>query len=324
MSIASVDVIFGAAWGDEGKGKIATRIVDGYDFVCRYNGGSNAGHTFYVGNQKVVTHIVPTGVAFGKKSIIGPNCVINKEDFFKEISYLEGLGFDTSLVKISKKAHVVTERHIEVDKEKYSGLIGTTSKGIGPCYADKASRIGIRAQDVFDEKWLWDEDLYGNVLCEGAQSFWLDINYGSYPYVTSSECLPYAACSLGFSPKKIRNIIGVAKMYDTRSGIDPYFDLNNEETELIAKLGKEFGSTTGRPRKIKYLNLDKLIFSLNKSGANICYLNKGDVLSDANVFKCIKGNNVVKFDNLDEMKCFIKGEIVMNTDVVKVEFDFSI
>lgn len=324
MSIDCVDVIFGAAWGDEGKGKIATRIADNYDFVCRYNGGSNAGHTFYIDNQKIVTHIVPTGIAFGKKSIIGPNCVINKEDFFKEIEYLEQHGFDTSLVKISRKAHVVTDLHIRIDKEKYAGLIGTTSKGIGPCYADKVSRIGIRAQDVFEDKWLWDEELYGNVLCEGAQSFWLDINYGSYPFVTSSECLPYAACSLGFSPKKIKNIIGVAKMYDTRSGVDPYFDLNNEETELIARIGNEFGSTTGRPRKIKYLNIDKLVFALNKSGANILYMNKGDVLKEANVFKCIKDENVIQFNSLDEMKCFIKAEIVMNTDVVKVEFDFNI
>ena len=322
--INSVDVIFGAAWGDEGKGKIATRIVDNYEFICRYNGGSNAGHTFYINGEKIVTHIVPTGVAFGKKSIIGPNCVVNKDDFFKEIDYLNSLGFDTSLVKISRKAHVVTDDHINLDKEKYSGLLGTTSKGIGPCYADKASRTGIRADEVFEEKWLWDEELYGDILCEGAQSFWLDINYGSYPYVTSSECLPYSACSLGFSPKNIRNIIGVAKMYDTRSGIDPYFDLNNEETELIAKLGNEFGSTTGRPRKIKYLNVDKLIFALNKSGANALYLNKGDVLKEANVFKCIKDQNTIEFEDLSAMKCFVKSEVVMNTDVVKLEFDFNI
>lgn len=319
----TVDVIFGASWGDEGKGKISTRLANDYDFICRYNGGANAGHTFYVDDVKIVTHLIPSGIVCNKKSIIGPNCVLNVDDFFKEIEYLNELGFDTSLVKVSPMTHIVTNDHIKIDKEKYALSIGTTSKGIGPCYADKVSRIGVRAEQILDSKWMWDGKLYGNVLCEGAQSFWLDINYGQYPYVTASECLPYSSCSLGFSPKKIRNIIGVAKMYDTRSGIDPYFDVNNEETEMIISCGNEFGSTTGRKRKVKYLNLDKLIFALNTSGATIIYLNKGDVLMESKVFKCYKDNELIEFTNIDTMKQFIKEAIVLNTDVAKIEFDFN-
>jgi len=304
-----VDIIFGAAWGDEGKGKISSRIAKNYDAICRFNGGSNAGHTFYVNDKKVITHIVPSGIAHNILSIIGPNCVVCVEDFFAELSYLEFMGFDTRLVKISPKAHIVTPTHKEQDAALYANVLGTTSKGIGLCYSDRALRTGIRAESIIPEKYLWDEKLDGKILCEGAQAFWLDINQGSYPYVTSSECLPYAACSLGFSPKKINDIIAVAKMYDTRSGIDPYFDLDNEETKLIANLGNEFGSTTGRPRQIKWLNIDKLAFVVEKSGANILYMNKGDILEQANIFKAYYSNELLNFENIESMKSFISDKV---------------
>ena len=309
MSIENVDVIFGASWGDEGKGKISARIASQYDYVCRFNGGSNAGHTFYVGDKKVVTHIVPSGIAFGKPSIIGPNCVVCVEDFFSEVAELARLNFDVKLIKISPKAHIVQKKHKEQDINTYAATLGTTSKGIGPCYADRALRVGTRACEIIPEDYLWDEKLKGNVLCEGAQSFWLDINQGNYPYVTSSECLPYASCSLGFSPKKINRIFAVAKMYDTRSGTDPYFDLDDEETKLVAKLGNEVGATTGRPRQVKWLNLNKLAHALDKAGATMLYLNKGDILEQANIFKLYFNSELVVFKTMDEMKSFIQEKI---------------
>jgi adenylosuccinate synthase len=307
--ISHVDIIFGLAWGDEGKGKISAKLAKDYDYVCRFNGGANAGHTFYIDGKKVVTHLIPSGICFGKKSIIGSNCVVNAEDFFNETDYLDKMGFDVSLIKISPNAHIVTKDHIELDKQKFATKLGTTAKGIGPCYADKALRTGVQAREVFDANWLWDEKFDGSVLCEGAQSFWLDINRGNYPYVTSSECLPYSACSLGFSPKKIRNIYGIAKMYDTRAGVDPYFDLLDEETQLIAKLGNEFGATTGRPRKVKWLNLDKLQEAIEVSGTNILYLNKGDILVQANIYKLYHNNVLNNFDNITEMCNYIKNAI---------------
>ncbi len=319
MSIENVDVIFGASWGDEGKGKISARIASQYDYVCRFNGGSNAGHTFYVGDKKVVTHIVPSGIAFGKPSIIGPNCVVCVEDFFSEVAELARLNFDVKLIKISPKAHIVQKKHKEQDITTYAATLGTTSKGIGPCYADKALRVGTRACEIIPEGYLWDEKLEGNVLCEGAQSFWLDINQGNYPYVTSSECLPYASCSLGFSPKKINQILAVAKMYDTRSGTDPYFDLDDEETKLVAKLGNEVGATTGRPRQVKWLNLDKLAHALDKAGATMLYLNKGDILEQANIFKLYFNSELVVFKTMDEMKSFIQEKI---TDI-QIVWDFQ-
>ena len=319
-----VDVIFGASWGDEGKGKIAASLAPHYEFVCRYNGGANAGHTFYVDGKKVVTHIVPSGVPFGVPSIVGPNCVVSVEDLFKEFSDLSHLNFNTKLVKISPKAHIVRNEHKKLDAEKYSSFIGTTSKGIGPCYADRASRTGLRAESVLPSGLLWDEKLEGRILCEGAQGFWLDINQGSYPFVTSSECLPYAACSLGFSPQKIRNIYAVAKMYDTRAGNDPYFDLDNEETQLVAKLGNEFGATTGRPRKIKWLNLGKLIYALNISGATHLILNKGDILEQANIFKFYdEHNQLVECVSLKDMTDRIVDSINKNSPGVEIQLYFK-
>ena len=319
MAIDYVDIIVGVAWGDEGKGKISSRIASEYDYVCRFNGGNNAGHTFYIDGKKIITHIVPSGIAFGKNCVIGPNCVVSVEDYFAERRQLEELGYDISLIKISPKAHIVTNEHKKLDQGANSKMIGTTAMGIGPCYADKASRIGVRAETVLPEEMLWDENLSGAVLCEGAQSFWLDINQGNYPYVTSSECLPYAACSLGFSPKQIRNIIAVGKMYDTRSGTDQYFDMDDEETRLVAKLGNEFGATTGRARQVKWLNLNKLRHAITVSGATELIMNKGDILEQAGVFKLFSDNVMVTLNDMDHMKRYISDNID-----IEVKFDFNI
>jgi adenylosuccinate synthase len=212
-------------------------------------------------------------------------------------------GFDTSVIKVSPKTHIITEKHIELDSKSN---LGTTGRGIGPCYTDKVKRCGFRARD-FDIllEYLWDEQLYGNILCEGAQGFYLDINYGNYPYVTSSETLPYAACSLGFAPQYIRNIFGCAKIYDTRVGKDDDFPdslLENKELELIGQLGHEFGVTTGRRRTVNYLNLDKLIYSINVTGTQTLIMSKCDILEKAEIFKYYYNNELISCKNIKSMK----------------------
>jgi adenylosuccinate synthase len=319
-----VDIIFGLAWGDEGKGKISNAISKNYDIVCRWNGGPNAGHTVYLNDKKYKTHIIPCGVFQNKLSIIGPNCVINIDKFFDEIEYLQKEGFDTSLIKVSPKAHIITERHIQYDLKFLKPKLGTTGQGIAPAYSDKMLRIGKLAGDYIDKKYLWDGELYGNILCEGAQSFWLDINYGDYPYVTSSETLPYSACSLGFSPKKIRDIIGIAKIYDTKSGVDPLFPeslWDNQDLVKLIELGKEFGSTTGRKRLANWLRLNHLKKAIKTSGTNKLIINKCDIIEQLNTFKVILDNqkdgpNFIKFNNLNDMKNFIFNELKEYCEVI--------
>lgn len=307
-----VDIIFGLAWGDEGKGKISNAISKNYDIVCRWNGGPNAGHTVYINDKKYKTHIIPCGVFQNKLSIIGPNCVINIDKFFHEIDYLKKEGFDTSLIKVSPKVHIITERHIQYDLQFLKKKLGTTGQGIAPAYSDKMLRVGKLARDYIDKQYLWDGELYGNILCEGAQSFWLDINYGEYPYVTSSETLPYSACSLGFSPKKIKDIIGVAKIYDTKSGVDPLFPetlWQDDELNMLIEAGQEFGSTTGRKRIANWLNLNKLIDAIKISGVNRLIINKCDILDQIHTYKLFQNNNLYKFNTLQAMQSFIKNQL---------------
>jgi len=325
--IKAVDIIFGLAWGDEGKGKISNAISKNYDIVCRWNGGPNAGHTVYLGDKKYKTHIIPCGVFQNKLSVIGPNCVINIDKFFDEIEYLEKEGFDTSLIKVSPKTHIITQRHIEYDLKFLKPKLGTTGQGIAPAYADKMLRIGKLAKDYLDKKYIWNEEFYGNILCEGAQSFWLDINYGDYPYVTSSETLPYSACSLGFSPKKIRDIIGVAKIYDTKSGVDPLFPESlweDPELNMLIDMGQEFGSTTGRRRIANWLNLNKLIDSIKISGVNKLIINKCDVLEKIHTYKLFQNNNIYKFNTLQAMQSFIKSQLNhILTEPIEITFSGS-
>lgn len=310
--VKKVDICFGLCWGDEGKGKIVSFLAryGNYDFVCRWAGGNNAGHTIYLNDVKYKTHLIPSGVFFSKKSIIGPDCVINIESFKKEINYLRDNGFNTDYIKVSPKCHIITESHIEEDKQKYYNSQGTTAKGIGPCYRDKYGRTGIRAENIdFLKKYLWDEKLYGNILCEGAQGFWLDINYGNYPYITSSTTLPYGACSLGFSPKLIQNIYGAAKIYDTRSGNDPLFPSKLLEDPILNKIGlegEEYGTTTGRKRIVNWLNFDKLVTAVNKSGTTDIIISKVDILEIINDFNIIFNNQKMTFNTIGEMKSFIQ------------------
>ena len=300
IMIEYADICVGLAWGDEGKGKIVSALAREYDYVCRWNGGDNAGHTIYVNDKKYSTHLIPSGVFHGIKSIIGPGCVINIKSFFKEINYLQENGFNTDLIKISPKAHIISDEHICEDETKYKKDLGTTARGIGPCYSDKYARIGEIVSNFKNElgQYLWDEVLEGKILCEGAQGFWLDIDYGNYPFVTSSNTLPYSACSLGFPPQKIRKIYGAIKLYDTRVGTDPEFPgiLINDELSLIGQLGKEYGTTTGRPRTVNYLNVDKLLQALYISGTTDLIISKVDILEKANIFKYIYKNEICEFD----------------------------
>jgi len=278
--------------------------------------------------------LIPSGIFYGKKSIIGPGCVINKDSFYKEIDYLRENGFDTSLVKISKFAHIVTNEHIQEDKEKYANTIGSTSRGIGPCYRDKYARLGKRIIDCVNDfdGFIWNGELYGNILCEGAQGFWLDINYGNYPYVTSSNTLPYGACSLGFPLQSINNVYGAAKIYDTRSGIDPDFPeslLNDPELSEVGEVGKEYGVTTGRRRKVNWLNLDKLCKALLVTGTTCCIISKTDVLDITKKFKLFYEDELHSFNNYETMREYIDNivfikcphlkTVLYSDDVEKVE-----
>lgn len=314
--VHNVDIVVGACWGDEGKGKVAHHLTKSknYNFVARWNGGSNAGHTIYHKGKKFATHIVPSGVFHNITSVIGPGCVVNLDAFYKEVNELEKGGIDISLIKIHPRAHIVTNEHITEDKTNFAGRLGTTSQGIAPAYRDKYARIGLLAKDsTIDKKFILNEPLHGNILCEGAQGVWLDINWGNYPYVTSSECLPYAACSLGFSPKSIRNIYAVAKAYDTRSGTDPDFPealLEDPELLAIADAGQEYGTTTGRRRKVNWLNLDKLIDSCNITGATHLIINKCDILEQLGTYKLTYNNRLVEFKSSYEMARLIDSAIM--------------
>ena len=313
--VDSVDIIYGLAWGDEGKGKVSSCMVrDGlYDFVCRWAGGPNAGHTVYIDGEKFKTHHIPSGVFFGVPSIIGPGCVVNPGKFYAELDYLEANGFDSTLVKVSPRAHIIRANHIRDDKEKLASTLGTTSNGIAPCYAEKAARTGVRAKDVLPDNYLWDEQLWGNVLCEGAQGMWLDMDWGDYPWVTSSNTLPYAACSLGFPTSKIRQTVGVVKAYDTRSGNDPLFPeslLKDPELSKIGDIGKEYGVTTGRRRKVNWLNFDLLRKAVDITGPTQIIVNKVDVLEEIGIYKIILDGEIKQFQNWDDMADFISKDLV--------------
>ena len=217
---------------------------------------------------------------------------------------------------------------IDIDVNKNIKL-GTTAKGIGPCYTSKYNRKGKRVLDYLEvfKDYIWDEKLYGNILCEGAQGFWLDIDYGNYPYVTSSNTLPYSCCNLGFSPQKIRNIYGAAKIYDTRSGIDPDFpDILLEDPELkrIGELGEEYGTTTGRKRTVNYLNLNKLTEATNISGTTHLIISKCDIIKILNIYKFYLDNELHSFSNFDEFENNIREHIIQNCKLVKnIIFSFS-
>jgi adenylosuccinate synthase len=330
-------VIVGAQWGDEGKGKIVDLLALDSDVVCRYQGGPNAGHTIVVGEETYKIRQIPSGVIRGKTCVIGAGCVVDPEVFLGEVDTLEARGHSTSDVHVSGEAHVIMPWHVAIDQgmERRLGKlqIGTTKRGIGPCYADKAARLGIRVQDLLDakilrqkievalaEKNVWLERVYGvepleleelagrlegyaqrlrpyiadtsllvdralregkNVLLEGGQGTLLDLDHGTYPFVTSSSTVAAnAATGVGIGPNRIDRVIGVTKAYVTRVGEGPFpTEIEGPDQERMCELGGEFGTVTGRQRRCGWLDLVALRYAVRLNGITSLALTKLDVLS---------------------------------------------
>jgi adenylosuccinate synthase len=337
-SLVPATVIVGAQWGDEGKGKIVDLLAQHSDVVCRYQGGPNAGHTIVVGDETYKIRALPSGIVRGKPCVIGNGCVVDPEVLIGELDEFERRGHETSLVYLSGNAHLIMPWHVAIDgaSERRLGklAIGTTKRGIGPCYADKAMRLGIRVQDILDpkilrqkievalaEKNLWLERVYETegfdletvasqyesyaqrlrpyvadtslyvdealrdgkvVLFEGAQATLLDLDHGTYPFVTSSNPVAaYAAVGVGVGPDRIDRVLGVAKAYVTRVGEGPFpTEIPEPQQTLVRELGHEFGTVTGRERRCGWLDLVALRYAVRVNGIHQLALTKLDVLSE--------------------------------------------
>lgn len=331
-------VLLGAQWGDEGKGKATDILGDRVDYVVRYQGGNNAGHTVVIGDQKYALHLLPSGILSPNViPVIGNGVVIDPAVLLEEIKGLNERGIDTSKLVISSNAHLITPYHRTIDKvsERFLGKakIGTTGRGIGPAYADKISRIGIRVQDLFDESilqkklesalkdknqvltkvfnrkdmqvseileeylgfaeilrpYIADTALLLNqalekgktVLLEGSQGTLLDVDHGTYPFVTSSNPTAGGACTgSGIGPTKIERVIGIVKAYTTRVGSGPFpTELENEDGEKLRTIGHEYGTTTGRNRRCGWYDAPIARFAVRINGLTDFFLTKLDVLT---------------------------------------------
>src|SRR4051794_6099769 len=331
-------VIVGVQWGDEGKGKIVDLLAERADMVVRFQGGNNAGHTIVREGQKWAFHLIPSGILYpGKLCVIGNGVVVDPRVLNDEIDGLRAKGVDVSGLRVSANAHLIMPYHLMLDSAGEAQLgklsIGTTRRGIGPCYADKAARLGIRMQDLLDEKILRKKiytalapkqlmlrpfakdpelDLHtmteeyrilghrleayiadtppiawrvldrdGLVLFEGAQGALLDIDHGTYPFVTSSNTVAGAACAgAGVGPRSIDEVWGIAKAYATRVGAGPFpTELEDALGERIREAGGEFGTTTGRPRRTGWLDLVALRYATRVNGLTGLVMTKLDVLT---------------------------------------------
>lgn len=331
-------VVVGTQWGDEGKGKVVDLLGKNVDMVVRFQGGNNAGHTVVVNGKKTILHLLPSGILNPNAwCVIGPGVVVNPFVLFQEIETLESQGVQCDRIRISDRSHILMPYHIRLDELEESRdskyRIGTTKNGIGPCYADKYTRVGLRMcdlrdWDVFCEKLeetlalknLEITKVYGGepfsyeevaakfeairdrivpmlcdatdmvnkaleedkvVLFEGAQANMLDINYGTYPFVTSSS--PTAGgvlTGVGVGPKALDHIIGIVKAYSTRVGEGPFVtELNDETGESLRAKGAEYGATTGRPRRVGWLDLPVVRQAVRINGLTEAAITKIDVLS---------------------------------------------
>ena len=283
-----MDVIVDLQYGDCGKGKVAHYLShkNSYTHVLRYNGGCNAGHTIFHKGKKFVTHHIPAGIFFGVKSVIGSGCVLDPDQFFREIQMLEEGGVKTrGKLFIANNTHVITDAHKAEDK-KAGGKIGTTGRGNGPAYRDKYGRTGVRAEQVarlkpylLDLYKEWYPPAGGNIhiLAEGAQGFGLDIDWGDYPFVTSSHCTTAGALLNGLPPSSVRDVWGVAKIYETYVG-SKKFQPAGELFNKIGDIGEEFGSTTGRRRQTNWMNMQTLERAIRMNGVTHIVFSKTDVL----------------------------------------------
>jgi adenylosuccinate synthase len=304
--------VIGLQFGDEGKGKIIDYLAEKADVIARFNGGNNAGHTIKVGDRTTILHIIPSGILHENKlNIIGNGTVIDPKVLISEINELEKSGIQISSDKlaVSRNAHVILQKHIDLDKERNKHL-GTTARGIGPAYADKASRIGLTLSHYLkdnndaklnslttDTTALINQLLKDGkkILFEGAQATMLDIDHGTYPYVTSSSTVAGGICTgLGIGPKNIGMILGVAKAYITRVGNGPLpTEIDDEIGKRIQKVGIEIGATTRRTRRVGWF--DALIgnYAVMVNGLDALILTKLDVLSGLKKIKVCTG---YKFD----------------------------
>jgi adenylosuccinate synthase len=332
-------VIVGAQWGDEGKGKIVDLLADASDVVCRYQGGPNAGHTIVRDGETFKLHHVPSGILCdGKLCVIGAGCVVDPGLLVRELDELEARGVATEGLRLSGNAHLIMPWHVAMDSASERRLgklqIGTTRRGIGPAYADKLARLGIRVQDILDPKILRQkfetalaeknrvlERVYGvpaleveelaermeghavrlrpfvadtsllvdralragrSILLEGAQGTLLDVDHGTYPFVTSSNPTAGAAATgIGIGPTRIDQVLGVAKAYVTRVGEGPFpTEIEGDAQARVRELGAEYGTTTGRERRCGWLDLVALRFAARVNGLTSLALTKLDVLSE--------------------------------------------
>lgn len=344
----STVVVVGTQWGDEGKGKITDFLAESADVVARYQGGNNAGHTILIDGEKFKLSLIPSGVFYKEKTcVIGNGMVINPAALIQEINYIHENGFDTKNLVISDRAHVIMPYHMVLDAleedRKGPNKIGTTRKGIGPCYMDKAARNGIRIADLMDaeefelrlrplmqEKNQVITQVYGaealnveeiltqyleyaevlrnyvtdtsvilndaidadrKVLFEGAQGVMLDIDQGTYPFVTSSNPSAYGVCiGSGVGPSKIKQVIGVAKAYTTRVGDGPFpTELNDATGDYIRETGHEYGTVTGRARRVGWFDSVVVSHARRVSGITGLSLNSLDVLSGLETVKICTG-----------------------------------
>jgi adenylosuccinate synthase len=314
----TLDIIVDLQYGDSGKGKITHYLCSKqrYTHVLRYNGGCNAGHTIFHKGKKFFTHHIPAGVFWGVKSVIGSGCVLDPDQFFNEIRMLEENGIRTKgKIFIAENTHIITAAHKAEDKKK-GGKIGTTGRGNGPAYRDKYGRTGLRAKDVPALK-PYLVDLYTEfhgakkqpvILGEGAQGFGLDIDWGDYPFVTSSHCTTAGALLNGLPPKSVRDVWGVAKVYETYVG-SKKFQPKGKVFDTIADLGEEYGVTTGRRRQVNWIEMEGLERAIRINGVSHVVFNKMDILDQAGVWKARVGKNVSSFRTSNAFKEFVRARL---------------
>ncbi len=309
----SMDVIVDLQYGDCGKGKVAHFLCTQRDYthVLRYNGGCNAGHTIFHKGKKFVTHHIPAGVFAGIPSVIGPGCVVDPQKFLAEIRGLEKGGIKAKEnVFVAKNVHVITKAHKAEDSQDTK--VGTTGQGNGPAYRDKFSRTGVRAEHVRALK-PYLVDLYDmwfesgkpvKILAEGAQGFGLDIDWGDYPFVTSSHCTVGGAVLNGVPHSAVKEVWGVAKMYETYVG-KKKFQPGGGVFNRIADAGQEYGATTGRRRQVNWMNMQLLEHAIRMNGVTHVVFNKVDVLREVGAWAVIDKNKVISFGAEKQMKTFL-------------------
>jgi adenylosuccinate synthase len=332
--ISYADVIVDLQAGDTGKGKVAHALAKEYDLILRYNGGANAGHTVYHDGKKVVTHLVPIGVLFGIPSVIGLGCVVNVKKLEEEIRELNNAGFNTDgLIFVDERAHLVLDKHIEEDSSE--SKIGTTRQGIGPAYRDKYNRTGMRIKDMGTQpsslfSVIDTYELFHNkqndwkILCEGAQGFQIDIDWGDYPYVTSSHCTIGSAVLNGIPPQSIDKVFGIMKAYETYSGFKTTFqDENDPILQQIQEVGGEFGATTGRKRKVRWLDLDGVIKAININGVTDLIINKADILEKVGTFKYMRNGKLVECESLMDFQDRVEQILNKETEVIHITWSMT-